>query len=373
MIKIILIIIICLNSFNLIAIDGVIENIRISDSKENKASRIVFDLSRKIPYSVFVLNNAPRLVVDIEAEKYKNYLFKESRLIKNIRVRKAEKGVVRVVFDLKKSVYIDKNFYLNKTNNKFFRLVIDIKETKYVINKKKKKKIKKREFTITLDAGHGGIDPGASNLGKKEKDITLKAAKELKEILKNKNYKVYLTRSTDKFISLSKRRKIAKNNKSDLFISLHVDSLKKKSTRGTSVYTLSDKASDKITAKLAERENKVDMIAGVNLVDVDNEVASILLDLTRRDTKNSASFFAETYITRVRKNGHRVLRRPHRHAGFAVLKSPDIPAVLIELGFLSNTKDVRLLSNKKSRKRLLISLAEAIDVYVKLKTKNLVF
>jgi N-acetylmuramoyl-L-alanine amidase len=373
MIKIILIIIICLNSFNLKAIDRVIENIRISDSKENKASRIVFDLSKKMPYSVFVLNNTPRLVVDIEAEKYKNYLFKESRLIENIRIRRTEKGVIRVVFDLKNSAYIDKNFYLNKTSNKFFRLVIDIKETKSVFGNKKNKKIKKRKFIITLDAGHGGIDPGASNLGKKEKDITLKAAKELKEILKNKNYKVYLTRSTDQFISLSKRRKIAKKNKSDLFISLHVDSLKKKSTRGTSVYTLSDKASDRITARLAERENKVDMIAGVNLEDVDNEVASILLDLTRRDTKNSSSFFAEAYIKRVRENGHRLLRRPHRHAGFAVLKSPDIPAVLIELGFLSNTKDVRLLSNKKSRKRLLTSLAEAIDAYVKLKTKNLVF
>jgi N-acetylmuramoyl-L-alanine amidase len=111
----------------------------------------------------------------------------------------------------------------------------------------------------------------------------------------------------------------------------------------------------------------------VNLEDVDNEVASILLDLTRRDTKNSSSFFAETYIKRVRKNGHRVLRRPHRHAGFAVLKSPDIPAVLIELGFLSNAKDVKLLSNKNSRKRLLISLAGAIDAYAKLKNKNLAF
>lgn len=373
MIKIIFIIILCLSTFDLKAIDRVIENIRISNSEDNKSSRIVFDLSKKTPYSVFVLNNTPRLVVDIEAEKSKSYLNKESRLIKNIRISKAEKGVIRVVFDLKKSAYIEKNFYLNKNNNKFFRLVIDIKEAQATKINVKKKKLNKRKFIITLDAGHGGIDPGANNLGKKEKDITLKAVKELKEILQKKNYKVYLTRSKDEFISLSQRRKIAKNNKSDLFISLHVDSLKKKSTRGTSVYTLSDKASDKITARLAERENKVDMIAGVNLEDVDNEVASILLDLTRRDTKNSSSLFAETYIKRVRKNGHRVLRRPHRHAGFAVLKSPDIPAVLIELGFLSNAKDVKLLSNTNSRKRLLISLAGAIDAYAKSKNKNLAF
>ena len=141
---------------------------------------------------------------------------------------KTEKGVMRVVFDLKKRAYIEKNFYLNKANNKFFRLVIDIKEAKLTKSNVQKKQVNKRKFIITLDAGHGGIDPGASNLGKKEKDITLKAVKELKEILKKKNYKVYLTRSKDKFISLSKRREIAKNNKSDLFISLHVDSLKKK-------------------------------------------------------------------------------------------------------------------------------------------------
>ncbi len=373
MIKIIFIITVYLNLFTLQAIDKVIENIRISDSSENKTSRIVLDLSRKAPYSVFILNNKPRLVVDIEAEEYKTYLYKKSRLIEDIRISKAEKGVMRLVFDLKNNAFIVKNFYLDKNNNKFFRLVIDIKETSLPKVIKKKKQIKKRKFIITLDAGHGGIDPGASNLGKKEKDITLKAVRELKEILKNKGYKVYLTRNADKFISLSTRRKIAKENNSDFFISLHVDSHKKKSTRGTSVYTLSEKASDRITARLAERENKVDMIAGVNLEEVDNEVSSILLDLTRRDTKNSSSFFAETYIQRARKNGHRLLRRPHRHAGFAVLKSPDIPAVLIELGFLSNTKDVRLLSNVNSRKRLLISLAEAIDVYAKLKIKNLAY
>ena len=153
-------------------------------------------------------------------------------------------------------------------------------------------------------------------------------------MLSAKGYKVFLTRNSDKFISLKKRRDIAKKNNSDLFISLHVDSVKRKSTRGTSIYTLSEKASDKLTARLAERENKVDLIAGVNLEEVDNEVASILLDLTRRDTKNSSSSFAESYISNARKNGHRLLRRPHRHAGFAVLKSTEVPSVLIELGFL---------------------------------------
>ena len=116
---------------------------------------------------------------------------------------------------------------------------------------------------------------------------------------------------------------------------------------------------------LADRENKVDLIAGIDSSKVDNEVFSILLDLQRRDTKNASSLFAETYVNKIREYGYRALKRPHRHAGFAVLKSPDIPSVLIELGFLSNPKDARYLSNKNSRIRVLKALSEAIDDYAK--------
>ena len=348
----------------LYSVDNELKNIRFSDNHQSKSLRIVLDLTHKAPYTVFLLNENPRLVIDLESKsnikKFKN----ESIFIKNIRTRKTDQNLMRIVFDLKSNLYINKHFYLKKNEKNIFRLVIDLK----VNNKNKDKyKVKKNreesKFIVTIDAGHGGIDPGAINLGKKEKNITLIAAKELKNILEKKNFKVFLTRTNDTFISLKKRRHIAKKNNSDLFISLHVDSLKKKATRGTSIYTLSEKASDSITAKLAERENKVDLIAGVNLQDVDNEVASILLDLNRRETKNSSSLFAENYVNIVRKNGHRLLRRPHRHAGFAVLKSTDIPSVLIELGFLSNVNDVKLLTKKKTRLRLLLSLAEAIELY----------
>ena len=350
----------------LYSVDNELKNIRFSDNHQSKSLRIVLDLTHKAPYTVFLLNENPRLVIDLESKsnikKFKN----ESIFIKNIRTRKTDQNLMRIVFDLKSNLYINKHFYLKKNEKNIFRLVIDLK----VNNKNKDKyKVKKNreesKFIVTIDAGHGGIDPGAINLGKKEKNITLIAAKELKNILEKKNFKVFLTRTNDTFISLKKRRHIAKKNNSDLFISLHVDSLKKKATRGTSIYTLSEKASDSITAKLAERENKVDLIAGVNLQDVDNEVASILLDLNRRETKNSSSLFAENYVNIVRKNGHRLLRRPHRHAGFAVLKSTDIPSVLIELGFLSNINDVKLLTKKKTRLRLLISLAESIELFAK--------
>ena len=366
LLRILLIFFIFTNINILFSIDNKLKNIRFSDNHQSKSLRIVLDLTHKAPYTVFSLNNNPRLVIDLESKseikKFKN----ESIYIKNIRTRKTEKNVMRIVFDLKSNFYIDKHFYLKKNEKNIYRLVIDLKSNnKSSFEFKEKKPKEESKFIITIDAGHGGIDPGAINLGQKEKNITLIAAKELKNILEKKNIKVFLTREYDKFISLRNRRNIAKKNNSDLFISLHVDSLKKKTTRGTSIYTLSEKASDSITARLAERENKVDLIAGVNLQDVDNEVASILLDLNRRETKNSSSLFAESYVNIARKNGHRLLRRPHRHAGFAVLKSTDIPSVLIELGFLSNVNDVKLLTKKKTRLRLLISLAEAIEIFAK--------
>ena len=364
--RILLIFFVFTNIKLLYSIDNELKNLRFSDNHQSKSLRIVLDLTHKAPYTVFSLNENPRLVIDLESKsnikKFKN----ESIFIKNIRSRKTDQNLMRIVFDFKSNFIVNKHFYLKKNEKNIFRLVIDLK----VNNKNKDKyKVKKNreepKFIVTIDAGHGGIDPGAINLGKKEKNITLIAAKELKNILEKKNFKVFLTRTNDTFISLKKRRHIAKKNNSDLFISLHVDSLKKKATRGTSIYTLSEKASDSITAKLAERENKVDLIAGVNLQDVDNEVASILLDLNRRETKNSSSLFAENYVNIVRKNGHRLLRRPHRHAGFAVLKSTDIPSVLIELGFLSNINDVKLLTKKKTRLRLLVSLAESIELFAK--------
>ena len=369
LLRILLIFFILINISPLFSIDYKLKNIRFSDNHQSKSLRIVLDLNHKAPYSVFLLNDKPRLVIDLESKSEIKNFKNQSVYIKSIRTRQTDKNVLRIVFDLKSNFYIEKHFYLKKNENNIFRLVIDLGINDKNIVKYKEKKSGKKSFIITIDAGHGGIDPGAINLGTKEKDITLIAAKELKNILEKKKIKVFLTRENDQFVSLKKRRDIAKKNKSDLFISLHVDSLKKKTTRGTSIYTLSEKASDRITAKLAERENKVDLIAGVNLEDVDNEVASILLDLNRRETKNSSSLFAESYVEKARKNGHRLLRRPHRHAGFAVLKSTDIPSVLIELGFLSNVKDVKLLTKKKTRLRLLVSLAEAIESFAKEKKK----
>lgn len=352
-----------------LADEKTIENIRISEDSEKSTLRVVLDLNAKSPYTVFTLENKSRLVVDIEADKVKKFIKPKSRLISNVRIRKTENGVVRIVFDLNKSFFIVKNFFLNKGDYNLVRLVIDLEQ-----NKKAKKRVKlkkNKKPVITIDPGHGGIDPGAVRNNIKEKDITLRAAIELEKELKKYGYKVYLTRRKDKFLPLKLRRTLAEKYNSNLFISLHVDSVKKKSTRGTSIYTLSNKASDRLTAMLADRENKADLIAGINLDEVDNEVASILLDLKRRDTKNSSALFAEKYVAYIRKDGHRLLRRPHRHAGFAVLKSANVPSVLIELGFLSSKRDVNFLTNKKNRLRLIGTLAKAINNYLEEKKNTL--
>jgi N-acetylmuramoyl-L-alanine amidase len=224
---------------------------------------------------------------------------------------------------------------------------------------------KLRKRTIVLDPGHGGQDPGAlGHSGHKEKNITLAAAKALKEYLdKTGRYNVHLTRSNDVFIKLQDRVKIARRHNADLFISIHADSIDKAGVHGASIYTLSNTASDAQTAKLAARENRADLIAGVDLSNEDKEVADILIDLAMRDTMNQSKFFANTVVTNISNHGIDLLERPHRYAGFAVLKAPDTPSVLIEIGFMSNKNEVNRLSSPEHRKKLANAIGGAIDSY----------
>lgn len=223
---------------------------------------------------------------------------------------------------------------------------------------------------IVIDPGHGGDDPGAIGAnGAKEKTVTLAAAKELKEKLeKSGRYRVHLTRSGDKFIKLQDRVKIGRNQGADLFISLHADSIDKPGVSGASIYTLSNTASDAQTAKLAARENRADLIAGVDLSHEDKEVANILIDLAMRDTMNQSKFFANTVVKQ--GQGIELLDKPHRYAGFAVLKAPDIPSVLIEMGFMSNKREVSQLSSPAYRAKIVNAVSGGIDAYFAKIQKN---
>lgn len=215
---------------------------------------------------------------------------------------------------------------------------------------------------IVLDPGHGGADPGSIGInGTYEKHVTLAMAREIRQQLERSGrYRVLMTRDRDVFLRLPDRVSFAREANADLFVSIHADTISNNSIRGPSVYTLSEKASDKEAADLAERENKADIIAGVDLTHESPEVTTILIDLAQRETMNQSAQFAASLVNELRRETN-VLRNTHRFAGFAVLKAPDVPSVLLELGFLSNRTDAKALASKAYRSKLAAGMVRAID------------
>ena len=221
------------------------------------------------------------------------------------------------------------------------------------------------EFVIAVDAGHGGIDTGAIGTETKmeEKTVTLAFAGELVEMLnKETGVKAFLTRDKDEFLSLPERVQIARQHGANLFISIHADTLRQRDIRGATVYTISDKASDHLAANLAERENLSDEIAGIALTSEPAEVADILIDLTRRETQAFSVNLARSVVSSF-EGQINLINNPHRYAGFRVLQAPDVPSILLELGFLSNKQDEKLLVDPVWRKKVAGLLAAAVRSY----------
>ncbi|NQU59946.1 MAG: N-acetylmuramoyl-L-alanine amidase [Rhodospirillales bacterium] len=221
-----------------------------------------------------------------------------------------------------------------------------------------------QKHVIMIDPGHGGVDPGTIGIsGIYEKHVTLSMARELKkQFEKTGRFKVMLTRDRDIFIRLRDRVQVSRDAKAELFISIHADSVKDRAIKGPAVYTLSEKASDREAAELADKENKADLIAGVDLSHETPEVTNILIDLAQRESMNQSSRFAGSLIKELKRKTA-VLRNTHRFAGFAVLKAPDIPSVLMELGFLSNPEDEKALRSHHYRARLAGAVVRAADIY----------
>lgn len=226
-------------------------------------------------------------------------------------------------------------------------------------------KIRGRLPIVVIDAGHGGQDPGAPSIipGRKEKDAVLAVAKAIKaELDASGKVKAILTRSTDIFIPLGGRAEIARAAGADLFMSIHADSISKPEIRGATVYTLSQTASDKEAEKLAEKENKADIITGINLGGESPDVTSILIDLTQRETMNYSAEFAQVAV---REMSSKVYFRSnfHRYAGFVVLKAPDVPSVLIETGYMSNEEDSKFLFSPEGQKSIAVGVRKAVERY----------
>jgi len=367
-------------------------------------TRFVMEISDKVDFKVTTLADPYRVVVDFPEMGWqlpKGFNPRMYGELSGFRYGLFRSGTSRIVLDARSPVKIKKTMVLApRGKNKAWRFVMDLERTSrsaflammkpatYPGQEPKQKvtrqeqvsrniqkarvpslvppiKPKKRsKHVIVIDAGHGGVDPGASGVsGSYEKHITLAIARQLRDSLKRTGrYKVILTRERDIFIPLRERTAIARRAGADLFISLHADTFRDKKIRGASVYTLSERASSKEAQALAERENKADLIAGVDLSDKADDLSFILLDMAQRDTKNESSKFAETLVKDI-SGSSRVLRNPHRFAGFAVLKAPDVPSVLIELGFLSNKYDERDLRSKKHRAKVAGAIKTSINRY----------
>jgi len=371
------------------------------------STRLVLSLNAPVQHTVFTLRNPNRLVIDIKGARWdvkKARLPDGSGLIERIRYSESSNGTVRIVGDLNEQAQVHKTFLLLPNGSEPYRLVIDMKAKagstntvrahatgqdipiigqtghlrppverpaspgKPVSASLRLPPPSKRPhiWTVVLDPGHGGKDPGAiGRSGTFEKHITLAAAREVRRALKAMgSYKVLLTRNGDRYIRLRDRVAFARNADADVFVSIHADSQKNRNTRGASVYTLSERASDAEAAALAAHENKADLISGLDLSTNPGAVTNILIDLAQRQTMNHSAELASLVVQEL--NGTvRMLANSHRFAGFAVLKGPDIPAVLIEMGFLSNRTDEALLRQTKHRRKVALALAHAIDRYFK--------
>ena len=215
-----------------------------------------------------------------------------------------------------------------------------------------------------LDPGHGGIDGGARGRGRTvEKNVTLAFALELREALQAVGpFDVVLTREGDKFVPLSRRLALARERKAALMISIHADSLRQRSIRGATVYTLNAEGSDALARGLADQQNRADLLAGIVTPKLDHEAGDILFDLMHRETRAYSGRFAELLVKHLRK-ATRLINNPHRSADFYVLKAPEVPSVLLELGYLSNRKDEALMGSDEWRERTAASIAKAVLDY----------
>ncbi len=359
-------------------------------------TRLVLELSDPVKLHVFSLANPDRVVIDMPQVAWR--LGAPPRpsgqgAIKSYRYGRFRADTSRMVLDLNHPVRIADTLVIPPAHGFGYRIVIDLFPTgraQFDAKAGWPAGLKKRETDaerlaaliagastsahqaeegkkskiVVIDPGHGGLDPGTSGVnGLQEKDLVLAEGLRLAAVLKARGYDVRMTRSDDTFVPLRQRVAIARANKADLMISLHADSNPDSDVTGLSIYTLSDGRSDREAAALAKRENQSDIIAGVDLSGDNSPVAPILIDLAQRDTINKSSRFATTALTRLKGTTDILARRPHRAASLAVLVAPDVPAVLIELGYLSNKGDAAQMNTSAWRSRVARAIADAVDQY----------
>lgn len=360
---------------------------------DDNKTRFVLEINGSPAFRTFSLANPNRIVIDLDEVSWKIGPGGGAGqgLINNYRYGLYTPGTSRIVLDLKSPVKIANSFVIKGKSGTPDRLVFDFEKVTQVSFASNISKPAARaqvvnstrspvtssssgKKVIVLDPGHGGHDPG--NLGGvkingiSEKNVTISASRNIKKILEaSGRYKVIMTRDRDIFLKLRERSLVAHRHNADLFISIHADAFRSPSVRGATIYTLTDKASDREAALLAARENKADVIAGVDLGDETDIVQNILIDLVKQETMNLSNRFAGELSTELKK-AITVRKRSLRSAGFAVLTGIDVPSVLIEMGYLTNSTDAKLLMQKETHDKIGRAILNAADKYF---AKNFAF
>ena len=360
-------------------------DVRLGGDEHN--TRLVIDLTEKIDVATFTLADPYRVVIDLPQINFQipaRAGDKGRGLIKAFRYGLIMQGGSRIVIDAKGPVKVEKSFVLAASDGQPARLVVDLAATDrdsfmrhLSLASHAPRQPAKRNLPavdpgdprplIVIDPGHGGIDTGAKAPGNggDEKTMVLNFALALRDHLeKSGRYRVAMTRSDDTFVPLNERVRIARALKASLFVSIHADYLPKAEgeAQGATVYTLSENASDAEAARLAEAENKADVIAGIDLTREPNDVADILIDLLQRETKSFSVQLARGLVTEM-KTATRLHANPVRSAGFIVLRAPDVPSVLVELGYMTNKHDLKLLMSEGWRLKAAQSMVQAVDAF----------
>ena len=346
--------------------------IRISQSAEDH-TRVVFDLSGDIEHRLFTLDDPHRVVIDLHNTRESEAIDisrKSTNLMRGIRSASKDNGRLRVVLDLKGKAR-PRSFELKPDGKSGHRLVVDLHATQLsptpIITSQQERKQRKKQFIIALDPGHGGRDPGAiGKKGTREKDVSLSVAKKMKTLInRTSGYRAVLTREGDRFVSLRNRVKKAREAEADIFVSLHSNSFHSPNVKGASVYALSLRGASSEAARwIAEKENASDLIGGISLDDKDDLIASVLLDLSQTATIQDSLELGSDVLRHMGKIS-KLNNKKVQQAGFAVLKAPDMPSILIETAFLSNPAEERKLRNPKHQHKIAKAVFSGIRNHLK--------
>ena len=345
-----------------------VKNLRLWNAPDN--TRVVLDLSGSIQHRISTFTSPDRIAIDLKNAKLSSSIphdIENNPFIKRFRYGQYSKEVTRIVIDLKKPVRV-KSFTLKPNKVYGYRLVIDLFDKNASAAPKVTRSAPKRTgiVTVAIDAGHGGEDFGASGKKKtREKKVVLSIAKELKKLIdKDPALRSYMTRKGDYYIPLRKRTKLARSANADLFVSIHADAFRRSSARGASVYALSKSGASSETARwLANKENAADLVGGASISDREDVVAGVLLDMQMDKTLEFSIGFGDEVLKEMKKIA-KLHSKTVQQAGFVVLKSPDIPSVLVETGFISNPYEERKLMGKKYQQQVANAIYKGIKKFI---------